>query len=530
MDALTNRLLKSISAKQWENVGVRPHHGINLPLSALHSEKSAGSGEFFDLLPIIDWCSDLKLDFIQLLPLNNTDSASDPSPYNALSSCAINPLYLSLHALPLLEKLSKLKRKLSKLSKFNETNKIAYSDVFSHKLSWLNEYYNEVGSEILKTDEFKKFQSENPWVKPYALFKTLKNHLNNTSWTTWPEDLRYPTPERLLNLYEIYEERMSFYLLLQFLCYIQLIRVKEYAQKKGVFLMGDIPILLSIESCDVWLHLELFDSQLSAGSPPDAYNKEGQNWGLPIFNWDMFRKNHFEWWKQRLHYAENFFDICRLDHVIGFFRIWAIPPNHPSKEGRFIPENEKQWEPQGREILTMIATSTKMLLIGEDLGIVPDVVPLCLNDLGICGTKVMRWERKWEKDKSFIRIQDYPPVSITCVSTHDSESLTLWWKNFSDESKALAESRHWIWSPDLSDNQRQEILWDSHHSASLFHVNLLQEYLAFFPDLSWPNPEDERINIPGKILSTNWAYRFRPSVEKIIAHKELSLMIKKIIS
>ncbi len=530
MNELKSNLLSTISAKQWERIGVRPHHGINLPLSALHSEKSAGSGEFFDLLPMIDWCNELKLDFIQLLPLNNTNSASDPSPYNALSSCAINPLYLSLHALPHLEKFPELKGKLSELSKFNETSRIVYSDVFSHKLSWLHEYYNKVGAEILKTKEFKKFQSENPWVKPYALFKTLKDHLNNTSWTTWPEDLRYPTPERLENLYEIYEDGMSFYFLLQFLCYTQLIQVKDYAQKKGVFLMGDIPILLSKESCDVWLNLEFFDSQLSAGAPPDIYNEEGQNWGFPIFDWDALRKSHFEWWKQRMAYAENFFDICRLDHVIGFFRIWAIPPNHPSKEGRFIPEDEKEWESQGREILTMLAASTKMLLIGEDLGTVPKFVPSCLRELGICGTKVMRWERNWEGDESFTPIQNYPPVSITCVSTHDSETLALWWRDLSDESKVYAKSKHWTWSPDLSDKQREEILWDSHHSASLFHVNLLQEYLALFPELTCQSAEDERINIPGKILATNWTYRFKPTVEEIIAHKELSLRIKKIIS
>jgi 4-alpha-glucanotransferase len=279
----------------------------------------------------------------------------------------------------------------------------------------------------------------------------------------------------------------------------------------------------------VWQHLELFDTHLLAGSPPDMYNEEGQNWGFPIFNWDALKKTHFDWWKQRLGYAQNFFDIYRVDHIIGYFRIWTIPPNHLSIEGHFIPEDEKQWEPQGRELLTMLASSTSMLPIGENLGIVPKLVDLCMDEFGICGTKVLRWARNWEEDKSFIPIEDYPPVNLTCISTHDSETLTLWWTRYSSESKAYAEYKNWTWEPLLTDKQREEIVWDSHHTPTLFHVNLLQEYLAFFPELSWPNPEDERINIPGTILPTNWAYRFRPSVEEIISHKELFLKMRKVI-
>jgi 4-alpha-glucanotransferase len=241
------------------------------------------------------------------------------------------------------------------------------------------------------------------------------------------------------------------------------------------------------------------------------------------------RKKRFVWWKQRLKCAENFFDLFRLDHVVGFFRIWAIPPNRPSKDGHFVPEDTNKWEAQGKELLSMIAQSTTMLPIAEDLGTVPEMVRTCLKEMGMCSTKVMRWERMWEEDKRFIPIQYYPPISISCVSTHDSETLTLWWKNFSDEAKDYADFKHWSYTPELTESQREEILWDSHHTSSLFHINLLQEYFAFFPDLTWPNPEDERINIPGKILLSNWTYRFRPSVETIISHRDLFLKMEKIL-
>ncbi len=530
MDELTDSPLHSITGKVWEKIGVKNHYGIYLPLSALHSENSCGIGEFFDLIPIIDWCQNLKIDFIQLLPLNNSNSESDSSPYNAISSCAINFLYLSLQALPYIEKVPQLKKKLKDFSIFNETSRINYAEVVAYKLGWLRAYFDEVGAELLNSEELKQFITENEWVKPYSLFRVLKDNLSNISWRTWPEDLRFPSPKKLQSLYEQYDSAISFYALMQFLCFSQLKKIREYANLKGIYLMGDIPIMLSSESADSWQYPEYFDHHLSAGAPPDYYNPYGQNWGLPIFNWDAMRKKHFSWWKTRLRYAEGFFDIFRIDHVIGFFRIWAIPPNHHSKEGYYIPENEKEWEPQGRELLTMICSSTAMLPIAEDLGTVPKVVRPVLKEMGICSTKVMRWERKYEEDNRYIPIQHYPPISITCVSTHDSETLTLWWKNFKDEAKAYADFKQWPYAPDLTEKQREEILWDSQHTTSLFHANLLQEYLAFFPELIWPNPEDERINVPGMVSPKNWSYRFRPSVEEIVSHKELFLKIEKILS
>ncbi len=527
MEELKETLLRSVTGLGWKKIGVHPHHGINFPLSAIHSSQSCGIGEFFDLIPIIDWCHRLKIDFIQLLPLNNSEA--DPSPYNAISSCALNLVYLSLHALPYLEKLPDLKKKLKDFDALNQLHRIAYTEVRTHKLGWLHAYFDKIGDKITKSKEFNHFCTENRWVEPYALFKALQDRLGGTSWTDWPQELRSPSAKDLKMLIRRYWAEASFYMALQFLCFSQLKKVKEYANAKGVFLMGDFPFLVSRESVDVWQYPEFFNTELSGGAPPDYYNAEGQNWGSPIYNWDNLRKKHFAWWKRRLKCAENFFDLFRLDHVLGFFRIWGIPQGKLSKEGHFVPLDEKTWEMHGKELLTMVASSTRMLPIGEDLGTVPDIVRPCLKELGICATKVMRWERKWEEDKRFTPIQYYPPISITCISTHDSETLSLWWKNFSDEAKDYAAFKHWVYSPHLSDLQREEILWDSHHTTSLFHVNLLQEYLAFFPDLSWPNPEDERINIPGKVLVTNWTYRFKPSVEMITSHKELFLKMERIL-
>ena len=514
-------LLHSITSHAWRTIGIHQRHGINLPLSALHSKHSCGIGEFFDLIPIIDWCHRLKIDFIQLLPLNNSET--DPSPYNAISSCALNIVYLSLHALPDMQKYPQLQIKLQEFSHLNTTKTIAYTEVFTHKTRWLHAYFDAVGEKIMASEEFKDYVQQNPWVKHYALFKTLIDQQKETS----PE-MRPPSSIEFEKLLKLYGTDISFHMTLQYLCFIQLKKVKKYADEKNILLMGDLPILVRARSADIWEHPDFFNLNLQAGAPPDFYNQEGQNWGFPIYRWDNQRKKHFSWWKQRLNYAENFYHLFRLDHVLGFFRIWAIPLGRPSQEGYFVPSNEMEWEPQGRELLSMIARSTSMLPIAEDLGSVPDMVRPTLKEMGICCTKVMRWERKWEESNHFIPIQYYPPISITCVSTHDSETLTLWWKNVPEEAKAYADYKHWFYSPELTDAQREEILWDSHHTSSLFHVNLLQEYLAFFPELIWENPEEERINIPGQIIPANWIYRFRPCIEEITQHKELSLKIKKI--
>jgi 4-alpha-glucanotransferase len=524
---LKHALLSTVSASGWQRVGVSSHHGINVPLSALHSHNSCGIGEFFDLIPLIDWCHQLKLDFIQLLPLN--DSGKDPSPYNAISSCALNPIYLSLHALPDLEDLPQLKKKMKDLHQLTDMQHISYTEVLTHKLSWMHAYFDEVGERLLQSRELQEFIADHPWVESYCLFKILQERLGG-SWTTWPEDLRAPSPHELKALIQRYWPEVTFHIVAQFLCVKQLQKVKEHAHTQGIFLMGDFPFLISKESADIWQYPDLFDTQFSAGAPPDYYNTEGQNWGLPLWRWDPMRKHHFSWWKQRLKCAEMFFDLFRLDHVLGFFRIWAIPPGKLSKEGHYIPKDKNQWEAQGKEILSKIASLTHMLPIAEDLGTVPKMVRPCLRELGICGTKVMRWERNWEsKDQHFIPLEDYSPVSISCLSTHDSETLTLWWKKFPDEAKAYADFKHWTYSPHLSNQQREEILWDCHHTSSLFHVNLLQEYLALFPELIWPNPEDERINVPGKILPTNWTYRYKPSVETLVTHKELFSKMQKIL-
>ena len=523
---LSELLSKTIVAGPWEKIGVFPHHGINLPLSALHTKNSCGIGEFFDLIPMIDWCSNLKLDVLQLLSLN--DSGDDPSPYFCISSCALNSLFLSLHALPDVQRHPSLQKKMEKMHLLNQSPRVQYEEVQKHKLVFLREYFDLEGQSLLKTKKFEKFSSENSWVKPYALFKALKHRVSKNHWTAWPKDLINPDKAEYTKLLKEHASDVLFYTLLQYLSFSQLEDVKKYADRKKVHLFGDIPILLSSDSADVWHHPEFFDLHQQAGSAPDMFNEKGQAWGFPIMRWEAMKNSHYSFWKERLAVASRFYHIYRIDHVIGLFRIWAIPMGHPSKDGTYIPHDINEWIPHGETILKMMAKHSPMLPIAEDLGVVLPIMRETLTKMGICGIKVIRWERNWDGDKSFIPFEEYNPISLTTVSTHDSETLSLWWRDLPEEAKAFAHFKNWKYTPELSIAHRREILWDSHHTNSLFHVKLLQEYLALFPELVSPVHENERINVPGSILPSNWTYRFRPSVEELLQHENLRLEMVKI--
>ena len=335
---LSDKLLNSAAGPQWKKMGFSEHHGIDLPLSSIRSQNSCGVGEFYDLIPLIDWCATLKMDVIQLLPLN--DSGNDPSPYNGLSSCAINPMYLSLHALPMLDGCPELKDKLLEMKQFNTTQRVVYHEVKIHKKRWLRTYFDKIGPKLVMEEDFLRFIKKNGWVLPYALFKTLKDQLEQNSWFNWPSELKRLDKKKYDELLERNWSEVSFHTLLQYLCSTQLKKIRDYAHSKKVLLKGDIPILISPDSADVWHFPELFELNLGAGAPPDMYNKEGQCWGFPLFRWDILKKHHYHWWKERLSFASNFYDIYRIDHVVGFFRIWAIPLNRPSKEGSFIPQDK----------------------------------------------------------------------------------------------------------------------------------------------------------------------------------------------
>ncbi len=526
--SLEQKLLSSAAKRQWERVGVKQHHGICFPLFSIHSQKSCGIGEYLDLIPMIEWCHQVGLDVIQLLPLN--DSGLGTSPYDAISAIALNPIHLSMSSLPELNRIVNYQDKLKKIAYWTRTARIKHHIVRELKNVFFKEYVPNVLPYISQTDEYKKFIKENQdWLEPYALFKALKEKQYWKHWEEWPANLKSPNKEGYIELLETHRIAVDYHTFLQYLCYKQLEQVKKSATALRILIKGDIPILISRDSADVWYHRNLFFLNLSVGAPPDMYSRDGQHWGFPLYDWEALEESNYKWWKRRLELATHLYHLYRIDHVVGFFRMWSIAQGSSAKDGSFVPPDEKEWIPHGKKLMKMMLDASPILPIGEDLGLVPKEVKNCLYDLGICGTKMMRWERRYEGDGGFIPPDTYEPMTMTTISTHDSDTLQLWWKHFPKEAKLFSEFKGWSYQPFLSLEKHKEILYDSHHSASLFHINLLQEYLALFPELVSKNPTEERINIPGKVLDTNWTYRFTPSVEELTTNIALIQMFKEII-
>lgn len=521
-------LMHCPTAAQWARVGIRKHHGINVPLFALRSVHSSGIGEYLDLIPLIDWCAEVGLDVIQLLPLN--DTGPETSPFSALSAIALDPKYLSLNSLPNVRDYPNLPVLMESLRALNGAQLIQYEKIHDLKQLFLRQYFAAEAAAIMETSDYQKFVSEQDWLEGYCLYKTMRNRYLGENWDRWPSEVRDPKPALVKELSERYQREINYHRVVQYLCYQQMKRVREYAESKGVLLKGDIPILINRESADVWLCRELFDLKLTAGAPPDMYAEEGQKWGFPLYNWVAHEKEQFHWWKNRLRYVANFYHLYRLDHIVGFFRIFAIPFDKTPSEGYFLPNQKEACNAQGKAILEMMVRESPLLPIGEDLGVIPPYVRATMHQLGICGTKVPRWERNWKGDESFIPATTFDPLSMTTLSTHDSQGFRMWWEEYPEEAELYSESRNWehspVWSPEL----QSRALMDAHRSSSLFHIDLLQELLALFPELVWTSGEEERINTPGTIDRRNWRYRFRPPIEEIAHHKGLKEKIKELVA
>ncbi|HBU07921.1 MAG: 4-alpha-glucanotransferase [Omnitrophica WOR_2 bacterium RIFOXYB2_FULL_45_11] len=425
--------LSSFSRKQWERIGLQRRSGVVAPLFSLYSQYSAGIGELTDLIFLIDWCKACGMSIIQLLPMN--DVGFDFRPYDAQSTFALEPMYLSLRGLKAV-KMSAFKAKLDKLSeKFPAGGERVDYGIKQAKLELL---WGVFGNHRDLTDsggvkDFNRYLEENKfWLEDYALFKVIKEKNNQSAWEAWEDKLKYRDQKALELFEQDNSERISFHKWLQWQLYEQFRVIKKYAQGRQVFIMGDLPFLVSRDSADVWAKQDYFKLNLSSGAPPDMYFAHGQRWGMPVYNWPVIEKNDYDYLKEKLKYAQNFYDFFRIDHVVGIFRVWTIPLDEPQEtgglNGTFDPADESVWEEHGRKILTVMVENTTMLPCAEDLGVIPPCSNKVLYELGIPGIEVQRWSKDWGRTYNFKAPGDYRINSVATVSTHDSSSLCAWWQ------------------------------------------------------------------------------------------------------
>ena len=305
--------------------------GTLVPVFSLRTRKSAGIGDFGDLKAMIDFVASTGQKVLQLLPINDTTIThtwTDSYPYSCISVFAIHPQYANLHALPELKDAKARAEAEKTRAELNALDKIDYEKVNDFKINYLRQIFNQEGEKMMKTAEYKAFfQDTKQWLVPYAQYSYLRDKNGTADFNQWPDHQVWDEAERkaLTDPKTAAYKNVAFFYFVQFVLDRQMQEAHEYAKAKGVILKGDIPIGVNRNGCDVWMEPKYFNLNGQAGAPPDDFSVNGQNWGFPTYNWFEMLKDGCQWWNRRFQNMARYFDAYRIDHVLGFFRIWEIP-------------------------------------------------------------------------------------------------------------------------------------------------------------------------------------------------------------
>lgn len=305
--------------------------GLSIPVFSLKSNSSFGIGDFKDLYKIVDWVKSTGQRIIQILPINDTTMTHtrlDSYPYNSISIYALHPLYINIQKMGTLKDTERNIFYNTKQKELNDLALINYDDVDYWKWNFFREIFIQEGVNTLTSQEFALFFEDNKeWLIPYAAYSFLRDKYHTPTFHHWKEHARYNKQdiEKLCSPDSPVYNEISLYYYLQFHAHLQLKQVRKYAYQNGIVLKGDIPIGISRVSIEAWTEPNYFNMHFQAGAPPDDFSESGQNWGFPTYNWQAMESDNYYWWKKRFSKMADFFDAYRIDHILGFFRIWQIP-------------------------------------------------------------------------------------------------------------------------------------------------------------------------------------------------------------
>lgn len=337
-----NRMLKNIDAHaltivndehflrtipSWKGAGVA------IPVFSLRSKKGFGTGEFEDLKMMIDWAKKTGQRLIQTLPINDTilyHTNYDSYPYNAVSVYALHPIYLRPEKIGTIKDKERKAYFEAKKAELNAKTFSDYQNVMNVKWEYFEEVFATTSKTVFNSENYKRFfESNKEWLIPYAAFSYLRDLYKTPEFGKWPEFSKYRKEEieQLSQPSSDHYQKIAIYYFLQYHLHLQLSEVHDYARQNGIAIKGDIPIGVSPRSVDAWVDPELFNTNVQAGAPPDDFSATGQNWGFPTYNWELMEKDGFQWWRKRFQKLAEYFDAYRIDHILGFFRIWEIPVN-----------------------------------------------------------------------------------------------------------------------------------------------------------------------------------------------------------
>ena len=546
-----------------------------VPVGSLRRDGDLGIGDTAALRELVDWAAETGLGVLQLLPINET--GSDHSPYNAISSVALDPVLVDLTALPELKgKDFKAARKSVAASVFT-TDLVDYDAVKKLKRGLLElafERFWEKNRETKRGGNFNAFcEAESGWLDDYCKFRWLMSHEGGKeSWDLW--SINYNKPRLARDWIEArrktgrgrVERELAFYAWMQWIAFSQWREIRQYAEDQDVKLMGDVPIGISYYSVDVFFEPQWFDLKWSGGAPPETVFKDdafackwGQNWGIPLYRWDVLEKDNFNWWRRRIDKLTDVFHIFRIDHILGFYRIYGFPWR-PQRNAEFLPlshdmarartggplpgfmprpddthENKKANLADGDKYLRAVQEAAGANeVVGEDLGAVPDYVRPHLHKIGIAGFKICHWEVEHGKDgiEHPYPLRKYDECSFATYATHDHPSLAAMWEEF----------RGRLHSED--EGERKGAEWNLRILSEIAELPVKKgghKFPAFDRKIKWAQLEallaagsryaafmitdlygmTERFNIPGTVGGSNWRIRMPFTVEEMAGRKDL---------
>ena len=478
--------------------------GILLPVASLPGKYGIGAFSK-EAYKFIDFLKAAGQNYWQILPLGPTGYGD--SPYQSFSTFAGNPYFIDLDTL--IEEGLLKKSEVNKYDWGNNGSYIDYEKIWLSRFKVLKIAYER--SEVEKKSAYKKYIKENAfWLDDYALYMAVKNKFGGVSFIEWDEDIRRRNPEAIAKYQKELKSEIGFYKFQQFKFNEQWNKLKAYANKNGVKIVGDIPIYVAFDSADTWANPELFKFDKNglptgvAGCPPDGFSATGQLWGNPLYNWKYHKKTGYAWWVERIRNCYKLYDVIRIDHFRGFDEYYNIPYGDPTAEFG-------NWEKgPGIDLFkTLKRELGEIDVIAEDLGFLTDSVLKLVKDTGYPGMKVLQFAFDSREDSDYLP-HNYTPNSVVYTGTHDNNTIQGWYKELSKRDKNFA-----LRYLNNSNSDESEIHWDyirlALGSVSKLCVIPIQDYLGL--------GAEARINTPAT-LGTNWKWRLsEKALTKSLAKK-----------
>jgi len=485
--------------------------GLLIPLFSCASTAGWGIGEIGDIPAVTSWLAAAGLRVLQLLPTNEM-APGQQSPYSAISAMAIDPIFISLRNVPEFAALggesSLDDEEREQLASVRKSPRVDHPGVRKLKWSALRRAFDrfvqtEWRCDTARARALRRFVSEQAWwIEDYAIFRAIHAKDGERPWTEWPAELQRREPAAI--------DRARRELANEVLChqYLQWVAMSQWqaarARTGEVGLYGDLPFMVDGDSADVWARQHQFRLDASVGVPPDAFSATGQDWGMPVYRWDVMAAEDYRWLHERARRNADLYDGYRVDHLVGFYRTYGRPRDGGAPF--FTPSDEREQEALGERLLDLFRRSGADI-IAEDLGTVPDFVRESLARVGVPGFRVFRWERYWHTEgQPFRDPADYPNRSVATSGTHDTEPQAVWWGTTEDDERRKVNEL-----PTIQRIAGSAGVLDAPYEPTVRDV-LIESLFASGSDLVLFPVQDvfgwrDRINQPATVTDANWSFK-----------------------